>query len=161
MGFINSSSLFKLDLPPLGTFMVPAGPKVRIPLKPRDAPMDGLFYPLEASPAVFELSMSPSFVFTFVSIYVFSVLLLNQINSRRNLKPWTFSRTSTFKNMVTSHNALLALFSAWSLWGMIHGFKTHWHLATSELAVAPITQLAEFMCQWSMTEYRGMFRDIA
>lgn len=156
MDFINSFGSVKLDFPPLETFMIPAGPRLRIPSKPRDATDGKFFYPFEANPFIFELSMSPVFIFTFVSIYVISVLLLNQFNTRRDFQSWAFSRTSIFRKMVITHNALLAIFSAWSIWGMIYTVRNHWRLARSELAIASTMELAEFMCQIDMGEYRGM-----
>ncbi|KAJ5214881.1 hypothetical protein N7468_010560 [Penicillium chermesinum] len=153
MDFVNSSSV-RLDLPPLRTFRVPRNPTIRIPLEIRKIPLGKIFYPWKANPAIFDLSMSANFVFTFAAVYVTSVLLLNRFNAGRNYKPWSISRTFVYRQMMTLHNAALALFSAWSLCGMLYTVYYHWLLARPELGTASSLHLVEFLCRFDQREYR-------
>lgn len=155
MHWLNSSHAVTFNLPSLQTFKIPSSPTISIPLKHQNVPMGTLFHPLEASPAIFYSSISPEFVFTFVAAYVTSVLLWNQINAGRNFKPWALSRTSIFRKTVTLHNSFLALFSVWSLCGIIYSIRTHWLFVKSNTGITSPVHLVEFSCQTDQREYRG------
>lgn len=137
--------------------MIPPKPLMQIPLVPQNTLMRKVFCPFEVNPSLFDLSMSCDFVFIFVAVYVTVVFLLNQFNASRQYKPWGLSKTPTFKAIVILHNALLALFSAWALCGMIYTHYNHWHLATTGLESSFVSNVIEYFCQMDSEGFRSEF----
>ncbi|KAJ5673852.1 hypothetical protein N7462_009291 [Penicillium macrosclerotiorum] len=98
--------------------------------------------------------MSPEFVFTFAAVYVTMVLLLNQFNAGRGYQPWALSKSPIFKPLVTIHNALLALFSAWSLCGMLYVPFVLWPSIATDLDVSYPARAVEFLCKANSKDYK-------
>lgn len=79
-----------------------------------------LSHPFPIPSGAFNALLSVEIPIAAVIIYVTSVVLLNQFNGSRNYKPWAVSQTSVFQGFIVAHNIFLALFSAWTLIGMIN-----------------------------------------
>ena len=54
-------------------------------------------------------------------MYAVTVKALNKYNLSRNKQPWAISKTKSFHVFVIVHNILLAVYSAWTFWGMGSG----------------------------------------
>jgi GNS1/SUR4 family len=85
---------------------------------PSDHPTFG--HPFTISTEVYNALLYPSVPITIALVYASVVSYFNTVNARRKNKPWAFSQTSTFRVLVILHNAVLALYSAWTCVGMIN-----------------------------------------
>jgi len=56
---------------------------------------------------------------TIAAVYAMTVRAMNQYNRSTGKKPWSLSRTRLFFAFVVLHNVLLAVYSAWTWWGML------------------------------------------
>jgi hypothetical protein len=66
-------------------------------------------------PKFYNYTLDVRFPFLWALSYMISVIFLNQVNRRRQNKPWAVSRFRAFKTFVLAHNVFLALLSAWVL----------------------------------------------
>ena len=85
-----------------------------------------LAYPFNISPQVFHDALNVLWPVTIALIYATSVTYLNNVNTRRQHKPWAFSKTTAFFLLVVIHNVFLALYSAWTFVGMATAFQKSW-----------------------------------
>jgi hypothetical protein len=67
--------------------------------------------------------LSPYVPITIAIIYATTVTFLNSVNARRKWKPWAISRTSLFQLFVILHNVILAVYSAWTFFGMLNALR--------------------------------------
>ncbi|KAJ5343654.1 uncharacterized protein N7506_003478 [Penicillium brevicompactum] len=128
MNNTNSSSSIQLGLPPLHLFYFPPTQpqKTAIPLPPTVPTTSKFLRPVSINSTIFDISLDLQFPLTIAVIYLSAVLLLNRINASRQYRPWGFSKKPTFRAFVVVHNALLALFSAWTFFGICHALKNCW-----------------------------------
>jgi hypothetical protein len=57
---------------------------------------------------------------TIAVVYASIVTYVNTVNAKRKYKPWAISQTNIFKLIVIIHNAILAVYSAWTCVGMVN-----------------------------------------
>ncbi|KAJ5350625.1 hypothetical protein N7541_008352 [Penicillium brevicompactum] len=128
MNNTNSSSSIELGLPPLHLFYFPPTQpqKTGIPLPPTVPTTSKFLRPVSINSTIFDISLDLQFPLTFAVLYISAVVLLNRINASRQYRPWGFSKKPTFRAFVVVHNALLALFSAWTFYGICHALKNCW-----------------------------------
>ncbi|KZF24055.1 hypothetical protein L228DRAFT_244925 [Xylona heveae TC161] len=113
-----------LTIPPASLFKFPPAPLPEtLPPPQRDY---SFATPFNINPTVYNGLLSASVPLTFATIYATSVVLLNQINRRRGNQPWEFSKTRLFHLFVVAHNVLLAVYSAWTLTGMLGALSRSW-----------------------------------
>ncbi len=55
---------------------------------------------------------------TLAALYAVTAKGLNRYNLARGKKPWALSQTRLFAGFVVAHNVFLAVYSAWTFWGM-------------------------------------------
>jgi len=67
--------------------------------------------------------LAPEVPITIALVYVTIVTILNSVNRQRKFKPWAFSKTTMFKFMVITHNAILAAYSLWTFVGMFNALN--------------------------------------
>ena len=79
-----------------------------------------LAHPFSIPVGVYNALLSPSVPITVALVYASVVTYMNNVNAQRKWKPWAFSQTSTFKTLVILHNVILAIYSAWTLVGMVN-----------------------------------------
>lgn len=60
---------------------------------------------------------------TIAATYAVTVVSLNRYNKSRGQKPWAISKTSSFFVFVVIHNILLAVYSAWTFYGMLKALQ--------------------------------------
>ncbi|KAK5990292.1 Putative elongation of fatty acids protein [Cladobotryum mycophilum] len=56
---------------------------------------------------------------TIAATYAVTAKLLNKYNKARGKQPWGISKTRAFHVFVVLHNIFLAVYSAWTFWGML------------------------------------------
>lgn len=141
----------KFNLPPLDLFRLPPSQPhklvTRLPLPPTDTIGAKFFRPFSINPEIFRLSLDLKLVVTFALGYTTTVLLLNRVNASRQYRPWAFSKTSSFKALVVAHNAFLALYSAWTLFGILDVMYSFSRSALAEDGQGYYAYLAELYCE--------------
>ncbi|EJP62648.1 Elongation of fatty acids protein sre1 [Beauveria bassiana] len=60
---------------------------------------------------------------TIAATYAVTVKLLNRYNRAHNKQPWAISKTAVFRFFVVVHNIFLAVYSAWTFYGMLGGMR--------------------------------------
>ncbi len=160
MRLLSSHSPIEFGFPSLKLFSLP--PSQPFKASPRLPPSTSskvlaksLFQRIKIDPDLFYTSLDFKFVFTFTAVYVTTVLYLNEFNARRQYRPWRFARTSTFKALVVMHNALLALFSAWTFLSLFTILLPLWDLAVAEAGPNYYAHVAELLCETDSSAYRG------
>ena len=77
-------------------------------------------------------------------VYALTAYYLNQLNKRRDNKPWSFSKTSVFYLFVLLHNVFLAAYSAWTFLGMLRAISHTWPAWEGEHKLA---RAADALCK--------------
>ncbi|RMD39263.1 hypothetical protein DV735_g5866, partial [Chaetothyriales sp. CBS 134920] len=101
---------------PASLIRFPPSPEPATLLPPLDHPT--LSHPFTIPPGLYRAALDPRVPITIATLYAVSVIYANSINSKRK-KPWAISQSPLFKVLVIAHNAFLAVYSAWTLVGMI------------------------------------------
>ncbi|KAJ6031899.1 hypothetical protein N7540_002631 [Penicillium herquei] len=150
----RTTTSIKFGLPPLELFSLPPSqlhkPTTRLPLPPSDTTSSSVakfFQPFTINGKIFDVSLDPRTVLTFVMLYATIVLILNQVNAARHYRPWNFSRTFKFKAFVIAHNVSLATYSAWTLCGISHLIYRNWPSAAIKTGPDYYAHLAEVLCE--------------
>lgn len=60
---------------------------------------------------------------TIAATYAITVKLLNKYNRANGKQPWAISKTAGFRFFVVLHNVFLAVYSAWTFWGMLGAMR--------------------------------------
>lgn len=107
--------------PEAGLFRLPSNdyPPPRAPPAVDISPM----HPFNISENFFTAALNPMVPLTVSLVYAVTVKILNRYNRSRKLRPWAISKTRPFFLFVVLHNLFLALYSAWTFWGMLGGFR--------------------------------------
>ncbi|TDZ37163.1 Elongation of fatty acids protein sre1 [Colletotrichum spinosum] len=109
---LPSASLF--TFPPNGTHMAIPPP---LPGTIAAAP------PFEIPDQIFTAALDPKVPITIAAVYAVTIKLLNKYNQSNGRKPWAISQTKPFFAFVVLHNVFLAVYSAWTFWGMLGGMR--------------------------------------
>ncbi|KAL8715609.1 MAG: hypothetical protein Q9220_000946 [cf. Caloplaca sp. 1 TL-2023] len=112
-------------LPPLSLLKIVPPPSEPQSLPPpiSDA---SLARPFNISTKVYNDALHPLIPITIAVVYASVAIYINQVNKRRDNKPWSFSKTNLFYGLVLLHNAFLAVYSGWTCIGMINAFRHTW-----------------------------------
>lgn len=122
----------KLTTLPSSYFKFPPSNEPTTLPPPPDHPT--LAHPFTFSPELYNALLSPIVPVTIALVYISIVSVLNSVNANRKYKAWAISRTSIFKLVVILHNAVLAVYSAWTFIGMFNGLRVSlpsWRTATT------------------------------
>jgi hypothetical protein len=111
----QSNPWVSLTLPPPAFFRLP-GPQPMSLAPPLNEP--SLAQPVQIPPGLYAQSLDFRVPVTIASVYAVTVLVVNRINKARGHKPWAVSKSTLFKQLVILHNVFLAVYSAWTCWGM-------------------------------------------
>lgn len=112
---------------------------------PPRAPADSTWVqPFAISASIFHDLLDVKVPATIATVYLVSAISLNHLNKRRQNRPWRFAKSSAFKGIVLFHNAFLALFSAWTFYGLYYSLKICWPWATEQNILA---QVADSLCR--------------
>ncbi|KAK2595777.1 hypothetical protein QQS21_006603 [Conoideocrella luteorostrata] len=88
------------------------------PLSPAPEPIS-IMRPFNIPDYVYQAALDPRVPLTIAALYAVTAKALNKFNASRNKKPWAMSKTKVFSAFVVLHNVLLAVYSAWTFWGML------------------------------------------
>ncbi|KAG7127319.1 Elongation of fatty acids protein sre1 like [Verticillium longisporum] len=72
---------------------------------------------------IYNAVLDPRVPITIAATYAVTIKLLNRYNTSTNKRPWAISKTGPFKVFVILHNIFLAVYSAWTFWGMLNGMR--------------------------------------
>ncbi|POR34864.1 Elongation of fatty acids protein [Tolypocladium paradoxum] len=111
MGSLPDASLF--SFPPSGGCA---------PLPPAPTPLS-VMRPFNIPHNIFAAALDPMVPLTIATLYALSAKALNKYNRSRNKRPWAISKTRPFAVFVVLHNVFLAVYSAWTFWGMLGGMR--------------------------------------
>lgn len=73
---------------------------------------------------IFNAALNPKVPITIAAVYAVTVKLLNRYNRSTNKRPWAISKTRAFRFFVVLHNVFLAVYSAWTCYGMWRALKS-------------------------------------
>ncbi|KAK8090008.1 GNS1/SUR4 family protein [Apiospora hydei] len=104
-----SSSLFKF-------FPLPANEPLPIPPPHFD-------YPFTIPDSWYQGALDFRVPITIATLYAVTAKLLNKYNLSTGKKPWAISKTAPFRLFVVLHNVFLAVYSAWTFWGMLTALR--------------------------------------
>src|SRR5690606_33518254 len=103
-------------------------PPVNIPLPqaPPPAGTSGLASPplFTVPENIFTAALNPKVPITIAAVYAVTVKALNRYNRSTNRRPWAISKTRAFRVFVVVHNVFLAVYSAWTCFGMWRALKS-------------------------------------
>ncbi|KAF4977379.1 hypothetical protein FZEAL_6091 [Fusarium zealandicum] len=105
------SSLF--NFPPTG------GPA---PIAPFNVPAS-IMRPFNIPSHIFTSALDAKVPLTIAALYAITIKSLNAYNKSHGKKPWAISKTRPFVVFVILHNIFLAVYSAWTFWGMLGGMR--------------------------------------
>jgi hypothetical protein len=69
-------------------------------------------------------ALSPTVPITIAATYAITAKALNAYNKSTGKKPWAISKTKAFRVFVILHNIFLAVYSAWTWFGMLKGLRS-------------------------------------
>lgn len=68
---------------------------------------------------IYRAALDPRVPLTIAAVYAVTAKLLNIYNVSNGKKPWAISKTRLFHAFVVVHNIFLAVYSAWTFYGMV------------------------------------------
>lgn len=119
----------------------PANPPA--PLPPAHVPAS-LLRPFNIPDKLYVSALDARVPLTIAAVYAITAKLLNKYNKARNKKPWGISKTRPFFAFVVLHNVFLALYSAWTFWGMVGVMKRSF---VSPLGPGGVAATADGFCR--------------
>ncbi|KJK77691.1 hypothetical protein H634G_07430 [Metarhizium anisopliae BRIP 53293] len=87
------------------------------PLSPASVAVS-IMRPFNIPDNIYQAALDPKVPLTIAALYAVTAKALNKFNASRNKKPWAMSKTKPFFAFVVFHNVLLAVYSAWTFWGI-------------------------------------------
>jgi len=120
----TSAPSVHLTYPPLSLFTFP--PASLPEVLPPPVSVHTLARPFSISPKTYNNVLSVDYPITIALIYAISVAIVNKINKQRGNKPWAFSKSYAFFAFVILHNVFLAVYSAWTFFGMLNALRAAW-----------------------------------
>ena len=111
--------LFSLPDPSLFSFP-PTNAPAAIP--PAHVPTS-VMRPFNIPDHIYTAALDPKVPLTIAVLYAITVKSLNIYNRSNGKKPWAIAKTRPFFAFVVLHNVFLAVYSAWTCWGMLGGMR--------------------------------------
>ncbi|CAG8422593.1 unnamed protein product [Penicillium salamii] len=157
MNTFSGEKPIQVGLPPLESFWPSIGQpyKVASSFFSESPDTSTLLRPISVSPATYRASLDFQVPFTFAIGYVTTVLFLNRLNVSRQGKPWAFSKNPVFKAFVVLHNASLAVFSAWVLYGMGYSMYASWPTGATKEGPDYHAHVAQMFCATDANAIQG------
>ncbi|OAA43146.1 GNS1/SUR4 family protein [Metarhizium rileyi] len=113
------------------------------PLPPAPAAIS-IMRPFNIPDNIYQAALDPKVPLTIAVLYAVTAKALNKVNASRNKKPWAMSKTKLFFAFVVMHNVFLAVYSAWTFWGMLGGMRRS---IVSPLGPGGIAAAADSLCR--------------
>ncbi|KAM0559652.1 hypothetical protein ACHAPJ_004176 [Fusarium lateritium] len=92
------------------------------PIAPVDVPTS-IMRPFNIPEHLFTAALDAKVPLTIAILYAITIKSLNVYNKSHGKKPWAISKTRPFFVFVVLHNVFLAVYSAWTFWGMLSGMR--------------------------------------
>ncbi|KAF5024273.1 hypothetical protein F66182_3641 [Fusarium sp. NRRL 66182] len=92
------------------------------PIAPLDVPAS-IMRPFNIPEHIFTAALDAKVPLTIATLYAVTIKSLNVYNKSHGKKPWAISKTRPFFVFVVLHNIFLAVYSAWTFWGMLGGMR--------------------------------------
>ncbi|KAG6197181.1 hypothetical protein E4U47_000876 [Claviceps purpurea] len=112
-------------------------------LSPAAQPIS-IMRPFNIPDSVYQAALDPKVPLTIAALYAVTAKALNIFNASRNKKPWAMSRTRVFFAFVVLHNVFLAVYSAWTFWGMVSTMRRS---MVSPFGPAGVAASADSLCR--------------
>lgn len=112
----NPAQLFRI-LPDASLFGFPPA-NAPVPISPMAVPAS-IMRPFNIPDHIYVAALDYTVPLTIATLYAVTIKSLNVYNKSRNKKPWAISKTRPFFAFVVLHNIFLAVYSAWTFWGMV------------------------------------------
>lgn len=93
------------------------------PLPPPPVSSPTVMQPFDIPAGLFVKVLDPRVPLTIAAVYAVAAKVLTRYNMSRGNRAWPISRTRPFFAFVVLHNVLLAVYSAWTFWGMLGGMR--------------------------------------
>ncbi|KAF7545494.1 hypothetical protein G7Z17_g9135 [Cylindrodendrum hubeiense] len=116
----NLGQLFRI-LPDSSLFGFPPA-NAPAPIPPLAVPTS-IMRPFNIPDHIFVAALDYTVPLTIATLYAVTIKSLNVYNKSHNKKPWAISKTRPFFVFVVLHNIFLAVYSAWTFWGMLGGMR--------------------------------------
>ncbi|KAL9046723.1 MAG: hypothetical protein Q9214_000510 [Letrouitia sp. 1 TL-2023] len=92
--------------------------------------------PFNIDPNLYNDALHALVPISVATVYAVIANYVNNVNKRRENKPWAISRSSIFYIFVLLHNISLAAFSAWTFIGMLNAIANSWPGLSGERGLA-------------------------
>jgi hypothetical protein len=92
------------------------------PIAPLHEPIS-VMHPFNIPDGLFTAALDARVPLTIATVYAVTVKLVTKYNLANGKKPWAISKTRPFFVFVVLHNIALAVYSAWTFWGMLGGMR--------------------------------------
>ncbi|KAG5943588.1 hypothetical protein E4U59_000227 [Claviceps monticola] len=112
-------------------------------LSPAAQPLS-IMRPFNIPDSVYQAALDPKVPLTIAALYAVTAKALNIFNASRNKKPWAMSKTRVFFAFVVLHNVFLAVYSAWTFWGMLSTLRRS---MVSPFGPAGVAASADSLCR--------------
>ncbi|QPH01764.1 hypothetical protein C2857_005967 [Epichloe festucae Fl1] len=113
------------------------------PLSPA-AESISIMRPFNIPDSIYQAALDPKVPLTIAALYAVTAKALNKFNASRNKRPWAISKTKPFFAFVVLHNVFLAVYSAWTFWGMLGTMRRS---IASPFGPAGIAASADSLCR--------------
>ncbi|KAG6008590.1 hypothetical protein E4U21_004230 [Claviceps maximensis] len=114
-----------------------------IPVPPAAQPIS-IMRPFNIPESIYQAALDPRVPLTIALLYAVTAKALNKFNASRKNKPWAMSKTKVFFAFVVLHNVFLAVYSAWTFWGMLNTMRRS---IASPFGPAGIVATADSLCR--------------
>ena len=124
--YLFSARLATMSFTPFAFLSPPPANLLKFPVasEPPSIPPSPHFSTLFTIPDwLFTAALDTKVPLTIAAVYAISAKALNAYNRSTGKKPWAISKTRAFNAFVVLHNVFLAVYSAWTWWGMLHALK--------------------------------------
>ncbi|KAL2137197.1 hypothetical protein VTI74DRAFT_7744 [Chaetomium olivicolor] len=133
----------KISLPSASLFRFPPNPNSGW-IPPPSAGSTSFAPPVDIPDHIYNAVLDPKVPITIAVIYAVTAKALNAYNKSTGKKPWAISKTLAFRWFVIAHNIFLAVYSAWTWWGMLGTLR---RTMVSPLGPQGVAGFLDSMCQ--------------
>lgn len=102
--------------------------------------------PFDIPASTYRWWLKPAVPITIAAVYAVSAKLLNAYNRSTGNRPWAISKTRLFNAFVIFHNVFLAVYSAWTCWGMFGALR---RTMVNPMGPTGVNGMLDSMCRMS------------
>ncbi|KAK4156716.1 GNS1/SUR4 family-domain-containing protein [Chaetomidium leptoderma] len=132
-----------VSLPQASLFRFPPNPNSGF-IPPPPAGSTSFAPPLAIPDHIYNAVLDPKVPLTIAAVYAVTIKALNVYNKSTGKKPWAISKTAAFRWFVIAHNVFLAVYSAWTWWGMLGTMR---RTVVSPLGAQGVSGFVDSLCR--------------